>query len=203
MQFDVFGVLGPDAPPSPHTKDAEAIRQIVRKAYSDLLASDPGVVSRPLGNDLAAQPSAAQWLETATKTSLDYLFERKCTYCHQTESYAVVKKVTPILGRFPDAGPWFQRGEFSHRAHRPVACDSCHNAARASSKTEDVLIPTMKTCLPCHGESRAGLDRCSECHQYHNRSLEKERERRPTEQLIGQSEPFFPGPWGCGPRRWR
>ena len=191
LQFDVFGVLGPDAPPSPHTKDAAAIREIVWKAYDDLRTRDPGVVARPLPNELTGQPSAAVWMERVTKASLDYLFDRKCTYCHQTESYAVVKKVTPILGRFPDAGPWFQRGEFSHRAHRPVACDSCHNQARASTRTEDVLIPSMKTCLPCHGESRANLDRCSECHQYHNRSLEKEHERRPTEQLISR---FFPGP---------
>ncbi|HEY2011945.1 MAG TPA: hypothetical protein VGH38_00530, partial [Bryobacteraceae bacterium] len=143
------------------------------------------IVSRPLGNDFAAQPNAAQWLERVTKASLDYVFERKCTYCHQTESYATVKKVDPIAGRFPSAGPWLERGEFSHRAHRAVVCESCHTTARASAKTEDVLIPAMKTCLPCHGESRAGLDRCSECHQYHNRSLERERERRSTEELIG------------------
>ena len=193
LQFDVYGLLGPDAPPSPHTKDADAIRQIVWKTYEDLRARDPGVASRPLANELTAQP--ATWMDRVTKASLDYLFERKCTYCHQTESYAVVKKVTPILGRFPDAQPWLQRGEFSHRAHRPVACDSCHNQARMSTKTEDVLIPKMQTCLPCHGESRGNIDRCSECHQYHNRSLEKEKERRPTEQLISQG----PGVGGRGP----
>jgi len=188
LQFDVYSLLGPDAPPSPHTKDAAAIQEIVRKTYRDLLARDPRVVAQPLGNDLYPQPNATEWMETVTKASLEYIFVRKgCPYCHQMESYAVVKKVAaPILGRFPDSSPWFQRGEFSHRAHRPLACDSCHNAARASAKTEDVLIPAMKTCLPCHGESRAGLDRCSECHQYHNRSLEKERERRPTEQLISK-----------------
>ena len=195
LQFDVFGVLGPAAPPSPHTKDAEAIRRIVSEGLRRLAGARPGSGVPAAGQRSRGPAGRRPWLGTATRTSLDFLFERKCTYCHQTESYAVVKKVTPILGRFPDARPWFQRAEFSHRAHRPVACDSCHNAARASSKTEDVLIPTMKTCLPCHGESRAGLDRCSECHQYHNRSLEKERERRPTEQLIGQSKPFFPGPF--------
>jgi hypothetical protein len=116
------------------------------------------------------------------------------------ESKYEVKKVDPrppqsptapqqaplgILGRYPDGQPWLQRAEFSHRAHREVECESCHSNAKMSTKTSDVLIPTMKTCLPCHGENRASLDRCSECHLYHNRSMEQERERRPTEKIIG------------------
>ena len=191
LQFDVYQVLGEDAPPSPHTRDADKIREIISSAYRDALAKDPSLAMRPLGRDLAPPPNAAQWLERVTKDSLDFVFERKCTYCHQLEGYAAVKKLDPIQGRFPEAKPWIERGEFSHRAHRPVACDSCHSEARASTKTEDVLIPTMKTCLPCHGENRANLDRCSECHRYHNRNLEKERDRRPTEQLIAAVTRFL------------
>ena len=184
LEFDVDHVLGAAAMPSPHTRDANTIRQFIWNAYRDALAANPALLAKPLGNDLALQPSQAAWIERVTKDSMGYLFERKCVYCHQMESYAVVKKVDPIAGPYPAGGPWFERGEFAHRSHRAVECESCHTAARASTKTEDVLIPAMKTCLPCHGESRAGLDRCSECHLYHNRSLEKERERRPTEKLI-------------------
>ena len=53
-----------------------------------------------------------------------------------------------------------------------------HTAARKSAKTEDVLIPAMKSCLQCHGESGTTLDECSMCHLYHNRNLEKESDRR-------------------------
>jgi hypothetical protein len=185
LQFDVYQALGPDAPPSPHTKDAKLIQEIVANTYRDALARNSALLIRPLGRDLTPQPSAAAWLERVTKESLDYLFEKKCTYCHRAESYAVMMKIAPIGGRFPEPTPWLQRGEFSHRAHRAVECDSCHSTARASTKTEDVLIPTMKTCLPCHGDSRASLDRCSECHRYHNRTIEREKERRPTEKLVG------------------
>jgi hypothetical protein len=185
LQFDVYQALGPDAPPSPHTKDAKLIQEIVANTYRDALARNSALLIRPLGRDLTPQPSAAAWLERVTKESLDYLFEKKCTYCHRAESYAVMMKIAPIAGRFPEPTPWLQRGEFSHRAHRAVECDSCHSTARASTKTEDVLIPTMKTCLPCHGDSRASLDRCSECHRYHNRTIEREKERRPTEKLVG------------------
>ena len=47
------------------------------------------------------------------------------------------------------------RAEFDHRTHRAVACDSCHTAAQASTKTADVLIPKMESCLPCHGDTQA------------------------------------------------
>jgi hypothetical protein len=103
-----------------------------------------------------------------------------------------VKPVNRIAGRYvetkPEGEPWFARAEFAHRPHRAVECESCHAAARASTKTADVLIPAMKSCLPCHGKSEAGLDRCSECHLYHNRTLEKDRERRPTEELTGSAQ---------------
>jgi predicted CXXCH cytochrome family protein len=149
LEFDVYHVLPAGAPPAPHTKDARTIHEYVAAAYRGVRAP-----------------------ASAIKDSEDYLFGRKCGYCHVMAGYGEVRKVSPIAGR------WLPRGEFSHRAHRAVECESCHTAARASAKTEDVLIPSMRTCLPCHGQSRAGLDRCSECHLYHNKSLEQEPPRR-------------------------
>ena len=185
LQFDIYQVLGAKATASPHTRDANTIKQFISNAYHDALAADPTLPRKPLGNDLNAQPGADAWIAKVTQDSYNYLFEKKCPYCHQMESYAVVKKVDPTSGRYPEGKPWLERSEFSHRSHREVECDSCHVKARTSTKTEDVLIPEMKSCLPCHGDSRAGLDRCSECHLYHNRSLEKEHERRPTEKIVG------------------
>jgi hypothetical protein len=214
LQFDIYGVLGETAPPSPHTRDQNIIRLFIANSYRAALDANPALAQKPLLNDFTAQPNATVWLTKVTEDSYQYLFGKKCPYCHQMESQYEVKKVDPtpkqsptapvqfppgIIGRYappqPSADnpqdqplglPWFERSQFSHRSHREVECESCHTAARTSMKTEDVLIPVMKSCLPCHGESRAGLDRCSECHQYHNRSLEKERDRRPTEKIIGQ-----------------
>lgn len=193
LEFDVDHVLGDAAMPAPHTKDANTIRQFIWNQYRDTLAASPALLQKPLGNDLVLQPNSTEWLDRVTKDSLGYLFERKCVYCHQMESYAVVKKVEPIAGRYPESTPWLERTEFAHRSHRAVECESCHVSARTSRSTEDVLIPKMATCLPCHGESRAGLDRCSECHLYHNRSLEKNGNRRPTEDLRGAGfQPAMP-----------
>ena len=117
------------------------------------------------------------WLERVTRDSERYLFDRKCGYCHQTAADGVVRRVNLVAGRFgegnPQGTPWLERGEFAHRSHRAVECEDCHTQARASTTTADVLVPGMKSCLPCHGESGTALDRCATCHLYHNRSLER------------------------------
>jgi hypothetical protein len=202
LQFDTYGLLGETAPASPHTRDQETIRSFIEKSYRDALAANPSLLQTPLGIDAIKITDPEAWIQSVTNNSKDYLFGygKKCTYCHQMESQYEVKKVDPlppqsatapkqaplgIKGRYPTGDQWFERSEFSHRSHREMECESCHTAARNSEKTEDVLIPVMQSCLPCHGESRADLDRCSECHLYHNRSLERERERRPTDKIIG------------------
>jgi hypothetical protein len=149
LEFDVFHVLGPNAPPAPHTRDAKTVRDYVEAAY----------------RGVHADPSAAE----------AYLFDRKCVYCHVAQASWPVR-TGAIHGRFPTGDSWFARGEFNHRRHRAVACESCHSTARSSTLTSDVLIPRMNACQPCHGDTRAGLDRCALCHLYHNRSLEKEPE---------------------------
>ncbi|HLK64999.1 MAG TPA: hypothetical protein VKU19_16265 [Bryobacteraceae bacterium] len=200
LQFDRYQLLGDAAQESPHTRDQKTIREFIDKSYKDALAARPSLTQAQLGVDAVVISNPEAWLARVTNDSYEYLFEKKCPYCHQMESRYEVKKIDPrppvsatapeqaplgILGRYPEGKPWVQRAEFSHRAHREVACESCHQAAAKSTQTSDVLIPVMKSCLPCHGENRAGLDRCSECHLYHNRSLEQERERRPTDQIIG------------------
>ena len=185
LEFDVYHVLSPNDAPAPHTKDPKTIHQFIADTYRAALTANPGMARKPLGNDLTP---AANWLERVVKDSEAYLFGRKCGYCHQMAAPAEVKKVNRIAGRYaaekPDGERWFARGEFAHRSHRAVDCESCHTAARASAKTPDVLIPAMQTCLPCHAAGGTGLDRCSLCHQYHNRNLEKDRERRPTLLLV-------------------
>jgi hypothetical protein len=189
LEFDVYGVLGATPYPAPHTRDAQSIRQFIADSYRQALAAKPEIARRPLGNELNAAPSAAAWLDRVVRDSEAFLFQRKCTYCHEgSGTDAAVQKVNRIQGRYmagqPEGEPWLPRGEFSHRMHRAVDCESCHASARASTRTSDVLIPHMQSCLPCHQQSAAGLDRCSTCHLYHNRSLEKEN-RRPTRVVTG------------------
>ena len=103
----------------------------------------------------------------------------------------MVKAVRIIQGRY-DANtvvglPWLNRVGFSHRAHRAVTCTSCHTAALSSRETSDILIPGLKTCMACHGNSGTSLDYCSQCHSYHDKSVENDKDRRPLEDLVGRA----------------
>jgi hypothetical protein len=194
LEFDVYEILGASAAPSPHTKDPQTIHQFVLNTYRQALANAPSIVRRPLGNEVAPATSAAAWLDRVVRDSEGFLFQRKCNYCHEysavEQGFPVVRKVNRIRGRYseqnPEGEPWLPRGEFSHRAHRALECESCHGKARSSTKTADILIPAMRSCLPCHQDGNAGLDRCSKCHLYHNKSLEQDR-RRSTEQVLSGS----------------
>jgi hypothetical protein len=168
LEFDVYH-LG--VPPAPHVKERQRIHEWVVAQYQAL--SITAIARRPLGNDLAPQPNAAAWLARVIRDSEAYLFERKCVYCH-----------TGVVGEaFSMVDPVLPRGEFDHRAHRAVACESCHTQARNSTKTSDNLLPAMNSCTPCHSGSS-----CSTCHQFHNRDLEKNR-GRPLQELVGFVRP--------------
>jgi hypothetical protein len=177
LEFDVYHLLGTGTGPAPHTKDLKTIHEYVAATYRQALAANPALERRPLGTELAPVANAAMWLDRVTRDSERYLFERKCGYCHQTAGDGVVRNVNFVAARFsegsPQGTPWLERGEFAHRSHRAVECEDCHTQARTSTRTSDVLVPGMKSCLPCHGESGSALDRCATCHLYHNRSLEK------------------------------
>jgi hypothetical protein len=92
----------------------------------------------------------------------------------------------------PDGEPWLARGEFGHESHRGLRCEDCHTEARASLKTSDVLIPAMKSCTPCHGDSGTSLDDCAKCHQYHNRSKEQRPPGGPMEQFLHNGRSVTP-----------
>jgi len=189
LEFDVDHVLGDDqSVPAPHTKDAQVIRQFIWKVYADAVKANPAIARRPVGNDLAAQASSNAWMERVVNDATAYLFERKCGYCHETMSAGVVRPVNRVAGHYveakADGEPWLERGEFSHGSHRGVRCEDCHTSAKASQKTEDVLIPMMKSCTGCHGDSGTSLDDCAKCHQYHNRFKEQRRPNGPMEQFM-------------------
>ena len=197
LEFDVYQLL-PGPMPAPHTKDVNTIHAFVMAAFQSGLQQNPAIIQKPLGRDTEPVRNPQAWLERVVKDSEDFLFERKCSYCHEYEGqnggYPMVRKVGRIRGQYvegmPDGLPWLQRGEFSHRAHRAVDCSSCHTTARTSTKTSDVLIPRMKSCTPCHGASGTAIDNCAQCHLFHNKSKEMDKDRRPIDQLISRA----PGP---------
>lgn len=192
LEFDVYQLQGQAAAPAPHTKDPQAIHRFIDESYRKLAAADPSATQRPLGRDLEPARDGAAWLAAVVKQSEAFLFERKCTYCHEYEKipgeYPVVAKVNRVRGQYapetPEGRRWLERARFSHRAHRAVECSSCHRTARSSAKTTDVLIPKLEDCRVCHGSSGTSLDSCGQCHLYHDKSRELDKDRRPVEQLV-------------------
>jgi hypothetical protein len=192
LEFDVYALMGESAVPSPHTKDPVSIRQVIRDTFLAFANANPAALQRPLRNELDPLSREA-WLDRVSRDSEKYLFEQKCKYCHEygglNDGMPVVKPVSPIRGHYNPAKPaepelsFFKRGEFRHRDHRPVTCESCHVAARASDKTSDVIIPKMESCVSCHGDSGTALDRCGTCHLYHNRDKETDKERRSIDEI--------------------
>jgi hypothetical protein len=201
LEFDVYQLL-PRSTPAPHAKSVKAIKAFVEDTYQAVLNENSNVLKRPLGRDLDPMPNAAAWMVRVLQDSENFLFNPdrpRCLKCHeyQGDSDTFVKKVGQIRGQYaegqPAGLPWFERAEFSHRAHRAVDCDSCHTAARTSTRTADVLIPQMLNCTRCHEAGASPLDHCAQCHLYHNKARETEKDRRPVDQLISRA-PLPPAP---------
>lgn len=72
---------------------------------------------------------------------------------------------------------WLPFSRFDHQAHSPLPemkakgkgnwCAACHEAALASRKTEDVLLPSIGLCRNCHMEPAGAQARCKSCHDFH------------------------------------
>lgn len=191
LEFDVYGVLEA-APPAPHGRDARSIREFVRETYARALAEDPALARKPLRPDVEPPPAPQSWLAMAVRDSEQFLFRKKCAYCHEIAEWRdglpVIAPVNRLEGRYvagrPEGERWMPAAVFGHRAHRMVECASCHSEARASRKSSDILIAGMKSCLPCHGESANGLNNCAQCHEYHDKTKERERDRLSIDEIL-------------------
>ncbi len=75
-------------------------------------------------------------------------------------------RVTPV--QIPTV--WYSGARFSHGAHEPFTCESCHKDVRASKHTSDLLLPHISNCQGCHvGHDKPGFvkSECTLCHSYH------------------------------------
>ncbi len=114
-----------------------------------------------------------------------------CRKCHGTSAKdveALKKDLPEVLPTGVRRGPageegasrrWFAHSIFNHEAHRAMNCQACHARADSSWLTSDVLLPSMKACLPCHGAGGRAPSTCATCHLYHDRGRAKEGKFRP------------------------
>lgn len=115
--------------------------------------------------------------EAAARDVREQFTVRGCVSCHVVEEHATddaysryqVHPVRLTADYFPPA-------RFDHASHQVMkdkagdaACSECHDA-RASSVSNDLLVPDIDTCVECHtGVRKAGSVplQCINCHTYH------------------------------------
>ena len=85
-----------------------------------------------------------------------------CAFCHEVSGTALDPHVTvpgvPLR--------WLRGGSFHHLSHQSIACQSCHNV-QPSTKTADILLPSVRSCTACHNTRSAPGESCVLCHNYH------------------------------------
>lgn len=140
----------------------------------------PGRVARPtLITDLMAQMQvdagtslsvqARAYIDARVDTAAENLFEKQtCTICHEITAVAdeiVPWKVLPVKL----ADTWFPLSEFSHKGHKNMQCEGCHQASD-SAVAADILMPDIGSCRQCHGGEDAEAllaSNCITCHNFH------------------------------------
>ncbi|HLJ96221.1 MAG TPA: cytochrome c3 family protein [Gemmataceae bacterium] len=138
------------------------------EATSEPLRSFPGNRPRQI-----APRDPSSWVDLQTAILQRLLFDSPggCRYCHLAKagSKPGTAPAEYESTNLPDS--WFPYARFSHAKHGLMACGECHDQARTSTRTADVLMPTKQKCVECHWNqsgvrNRARAD-CLECHQYH------------------------------------
>ena len=136
---------------------------------------------------------AREEVERKVRNAEKILFgAKKCGECHAYESKGQPVAQINVDDGKPEAVTippvnvpevWLRTARFDHTAHRAVDCKQCHeraypDVANASTSSQDVLLPSIKTCAECHAPRGRGSDAqtvlggagfdCTECHRYHN-----------------------------------
>ena len=90
-----------------------------------------------------------------------------CATCHNV-SEPTTENATPAIQKVSAPDRWMTLGKFNHDMHvKGFDCRSCHNVEK-SELTSDVNLPSIKSCVDCHGTKGAIDHRCIRCHSYHN-----------------------------------
>jgi hypothetical protein len=164
--------------PVPHDKP-EVVHAFLVKRFTDYLAARPSAINEgwiPPKLVAARMPmpietpphTPPEWLAYQVNHSERLLWNKGCKLCHTMEYGA---GPLPQVAKSNIPQRWMKNAEFSHDAHRMMACTSCHTQAPSSRDTADVLVPGIKVCQQCHREAGAKANaaegRCFECHNYH------------------------------------
>lgn len=145
---------------------------------------DPGIVygfvlaTYSGDRDIAGKPAAeVRRILTARKRiapderavlNAEQVIKTKCRLCHEIQRQGARLAVTPPV--IPVE--WLTHARFTHGRHRNIGCEKCHEAARRSVATADVLMPPRADCTGCHAKTwrtTQAASACVSCHEYHFR----------------------------------
>ncbi len=166
--------------------DAEGVYAALFTEYTKLflLKTGPLTVQLPKERRMPKGTGGAQVASPAVDTSAVVASAREaerqlftktaCFECHnvtqkpvseQSDSNAHYRVIPPHI---PNV--WYSSARFSHGAHEPFSCESCHEGTRKSTKTSDLLLPEISNCRGCHVQhDKPGFvtSDCVLCHSYH------------------------------------
>lgn len=119
-----------------------------------------------------------RFVEENSRRAEEYLMTGiTCNLCHEirrkTERTEDLKKAGLSLFEVRKANMparWMPDSAFSHGAHEAFDCTSCHEKAKDSTQTGDVLLPQVGVCRQCHSsaeETSKIKSDCMFCHAYH------------------------------------
>ena len=100
-----------------------------------------------------------------------------CAECHEISGTPGVASGPGDDGRAgqwhvtPPVTPdrWLVHAKFNHAAHSAIrSCEECHDKARQSSLTSDILLPDKASCVKCHSQQGGVASNCATCHDFHN-----------------------------------
>ena len=134
-------------------------------------ARRPGALSLPPeGRSLALG-----WAQARANEAADNLFNKQgCIECHvisvsRDPAHLSPWQVNPVrLTRV-----WLPKSFFEHDRHTTYKCVQCHAPGSKqvlSTKSSDVLVPSIKICRDCHAGERSGTklaSTCIDCHRFH------------------------------------
>ena len=144
--------------------------QLIKPAGRADLASVKGRVARRPRQRLnmltdIASDNPKQRMENA----LSEVFERTtCVICHVVSKDKTANPpwtIKPVkLNK-----DWMPKAYFNHKSHSFKQCVDCHDS-ETSERSQDILMPGIKTCRECHSDSSSDgklASPCIACHRFH------------------------------------
>ena len=128
-----------------------------------------------------------------------------CFLCHE-EGEGEKTDGLPIIAKTNIPTRWLKRGEYDHRAHDKIKCETCHGVLNPpqpwgakpgvenSEATSDVNLPARALCQTCHidGTSQSAGTQCTLCHLYHDTTKDPMLRRAEADREIGRLDKLVP-----------